>query len=101
MNEFNKYIISPFKLNRILNSKQLKIIDCRWYINDKKQGKEEYIKGHIPGAIYFDLEENSDLNNPIPHMLPKKKKFIIYDMRNIYSPEKIKEQGLKYFSIGR
>ena len=33
--------------------------------------------------------------------LVKKKKFIIYDMRNIYSPEKIKEQGLKYFSIGR
>tara|TARA_B100001121_G_scaffold240824_1_gene214886 strand:+ start:824 stop:2122 length:1299 start_codon:yes stop_codon:yes gene_type:complete len=33
--------------------------------------------------------------------LAKKKKFIIYDMRNIYSPEKIKELGLKYFSVGR
>ena len=33
--------------------------------------------------------------------LSKKKKFIIYDMRNIYSPEKINKQGLKYFSIGR
>ena len=31
----------------------------------------------------------------------KKKKFIIYDMRNIYSSEKIKEHGLKYYSIGR
>jgi len=31
----------------------------------------------------------------------KKKKFIIFDMRNIYSPLKIKEQGFKYFSIGR
>ena len=29
------------------------------------------------------------------------KKFIIYDMRNIYSPTKIKAQGFKYFSIGR
>ena len=37
MNEFNKYIISPFKLNQIINNKQLKIIDCRWYINDKKK----------------------------------------------------------------
>ena len=31
----------------------------------------------------------------------KKKKFIIYDMRNIYSESKIKSQGLKYYSIGR
>ena len=31
----------------------------------------------------------------------KGKKFIIYDMRNIYSPAKIKSQGFKYFSIGR
>ena len=31
----------------------------------------------------------------------KKKKFIIYDMRNIYSPSKIKKQGFKYFSVGR
>ena len=33
--------------------------------------------------------------------LAKGKKFIIYDMRNIYSPDKIKEQGFKYYSIGR
>ena len=33
--------------------------------------------------------------------LSKRKKFIIYDMRNIYSPDKIKNQGFKYFSIGR
>ena len=33
--------------------------------------------------------------------LAKKKKFIIYDMRNIYSASKIKKQGFKYYSIGR
>ena len=33
--------------------------------------------------------------------LAKKKKFIIFDMRNIYSPSKIKSQGLRYYSIGR
>ena len=33
--------------------------------------------------------------------LSKGKKFVIYDMRNIYSPAKIKAQGFKYFSIGR
>ena len=33
--------------------------------------------------------------------LAKKKKFIIYDMRNIYSSEKMRDQDLKYFSVGR
>ena len=33
--------------------------------------------------------------------LVKGKKFIIYDMRNIYSPLKIRNQGFKYYSIGR
>tara|TARA_Y100000741_G_scaffold351256_1_gene322162 strand:+ start:915 stop:2213 length:1299 start_codon:yes stop_codon:yes gene_type:complete len=33
--------------------------------------------------------------------LVKKKKFIIYDMRNIYSSKKMKEAKIKYFGIGR
>ena len=33
--------------------------------------------------------------------LVRGKKFIIYDMRNIYSPTKIKGQGFKYYSVGR
>ncbi len=33
--------------------------------------------------------------------LIKGKKFIIYDMRNIYSPKKIRAQGFKYYSVGR
>ena len=33
--------------------------------------------------------------------LVKGKKFIIYDMRNIYSAKKIRNQGFKYFSVGR
>ena len=38
MNEFIKNIISPFELNKIINNDQLKIVDCRWYISDKKKG---------------------------------------------------------------
>jgi UDPglucose 6-dehydrogenase len=33
--------------------------------------------------------------------LAKGKKFIIYDMRNIYSPKKISGQGFKYYSVGK
>ena len=31
----------------------------------------------------------------------KKRNFIIYDMRNIYSAEKMKKQKIKYFGIGK
>ena len=33
--------------------------------------------------------------------LSKNKKLIIYDMRNLFSPTKIKKLGIKYFGIGR
>ena len=33
--------------------------------------------------------------------LDKGKKFIIYDMRNIYTPAKMSKNGIKYFGIGR
>ena len=33
--------------------------------------------------------------------LVKGKKFMIFDMRNIYSSSKIKNQGFKYFSVGK
>ena len=31
----------------------------------------------------------------------KNKNVIVYDMRNIYSPEKMKKNGIKYYGIGR
>ena len=33
--------------------------------------------------------------------LVKKNNFIIYDLRNIYSPIKMREMKIKYFAIGR
>ena len=33
--------------------------------------------------------------------LSRNKKLILYDMRNIFSPDKIKKLGIKYFGIGR
>ena len=35
------------------------------------------------------------------HTLSKKKNFIVYDMRNILSKEKMKKDKIKYFGIGR
>ena len=34
-----------------------------------------YLAGHIPGAIFFDIEELSDHSTPLPHMLPTAEAF--------------------------
>ncbi len=59
-------------LNNNLNN--VKILDCSWHLPSKKiDPLTEFMKGHIPNSIFFDLDKNSDLNTDLPHMLPKKK----------------------------
>ena len=69
------FLIKPAKLRRILNFKSLKILDCRWYLDNRSKGRVDYQKSHIPGAHFFDLEENSNQNCSLPHSLPKKEQF--------------------------
>ncbi len=53
------------------NLDKVKLIDCSWHMPDVKiNAYEEYLKKHIPGAIFFDLDKYSDTNTDLPHMLP-------------------------------
>ena len=48
----------------------VKIIDCSWHMpQTQRSGLDEYIKEHIPNAIFFDLDKNSKLDTDLPHML--------------------------------
>jgi thiosulfate/3-mercaptopyruvate sulfurtransferase len=35
-----------------------------------RDAKAEYLAGHIPGAVHFDIDEVKDPASPLPHMLP-------------------------------
>src|SRR4030081_653595 len=37
--------------------------------------RARYLDNHIPGAIFFDIEELSDHSTPLPHMLPTAEDF--------------------------
>ena len=39
----------------------------------RRNGFEEYKTQHIPEAIFFDLDDNSEKNTNLPHMLVNKK----------------------------
>ena len=52
------------------NLHNVKIIDCSWHMpQTKRNGLEEYKTKHIPGAIFFDLDNNSKKDIDLPHML--------------------------------
>ena len=54
------------------NIKNVKIIDCSWHMPQiDRDGFEEYKKHHIPNAIFFDLDDNSEKDTNLPHMLVK------------------------------
>ena len=72
------------------------------FIKNKNVKYENSIKKTIVGSDLVIIHtEWNDFKSINFRSLSKKKKFIIYDMRNLYSSEKMKEQGLKYFSVGR
>ncbi len=49
----------------------LRIADATWYLpNVDRSGRDEYAERHIPGAVYWNLDEIADAADPLPHMLP-------------------------------
>jgi len=59
---------------------------------------KESIKGSDIVIIHTEWNDFKSINFK---KFSKNKKLIIYDMRNLYSPDKIKKLGFKYFGVGR
>jgi thiosulfate/3-mercaptopyruvate sulfurtransferase len=59
-----------------LNKPGLVIFDATKYLpNEDKDGKAEFLKAHIPGARYFDIDEIADPDTALPHMVPTPGRF--------------------------
>jgi len=58
------------------NLRNIKLIDCSWHLpNASRNPYQEYLNQHLPNALFFDLDKNSDQNTELPHMLPSRKKW--------------------------
>ncbi|WP_440916358.1 UDP-glucose dehydrogenase family protein [Candidatus Pelagibacter sp.] len=84
----------------------IKYFDPTGYKTEFKKFKNVINKTSIKDAVHrADLviihTEWNDFKSINFKSLVKGKKFMIFDMRNIYSASKIKDQGLKYFSVGK
>jgi thiosulfate/3-mercaptopyruvate sulfurtransferase len=58
-------------LSTHLNEPGLAIVDASWYLPAAaRDARAEYRSGHIPGAVFFDIDAISDPATSLPHMLP-------------------------------
>jgi thiosulfate/3-mercaptopyruvate sulfurtransferase len=54
------------------NLSNVAIVDGSWHLpNAGRDPKAEYLAGHIPGAVFFDLDTLADTASGLPHMLAK------------------------------
>ena len=85
-----------------IDDPEIQIIDARMASpgQEDRNVAQEYLNGHIPGAVFFDIEALSDHTSPLPHMLPRPETFavamrelgvnqdkhlIVYDEGNLFS----------------
>lgn len=52
------------------------VVDGSWYLpGSGRNAADEFLAGHIPGGVFFDLDATSDPETPVPHMLPRPEAF--------------------------
>ncbi|MBA7935197.1 3-mercaptopyruvate sulfurtransferase [Klebsiella sp. RHBSTW-00215] len=85
-----------------IDDPEIQIIDARMAPpgQDDRDLNAEYLAGHVPGAVFFDIEALSDHTSPLPHMMPRPEAFavamrelgvnsdrhlVVYDEGNLFS----------------
>ncbi|MGV8831124.1 MAG: 3-mercaptopyruvate sulfurtransferase [Devosia sp.] len=54
-----------------LSDPNVVVLDGSWHMpNAARNAQADYLAGHIPGAIFFDIDGVADTDSPLPHMLP-------------------------------
>jgi len=54
----------------------VRLVDASWYMPDeKREPAKEFESGHIPGAVFFDIDGIADHSTGLPHMMPSPGEF--------------------------
>jgi thiosulfate/3-mercaptopyruvate sulfurtransferase len=88
-----------------LGEPDLRVVDATWYMpNEAGSGAADYAAGHIPGAVFFDIDAIADHATDLPHMLPTPAAFaeaaaalglgrdatvVVYDARGMFSAPRV------------
>jgi thiosulfate/3-mercaptopyruvate sulfurtransferase len=55
-------VVSTGWLAEHLEDDGVRVADVRWYLDPARVGRDAYAAGHLPGAVYFDVDR--DLSSP-------------------------------------
>jgi thiosulfate/3-mercaptopyruvate sulfurtransferase len=67
----SKNLVTTDWLAARLGEPEISIVDGSFYLPAlKRDAKAEFLAGHIPGAVFFDIDAIADHSTPLPHMLP-------------------------------
>ena len=93
------FFVSTAWLAEHLGAADVAVIDGTFFLPDEKRdAKAEYLDGHIPGAVFFDIDAIADHTTNLPHMLPQPSgfaeameklglgdgmRFVVYDASNL------------------
>src|SRR5688500_12894097 len=68
--------VSTARLQEHLDDPNVVIVDGSWYLpTQNRNAEEEFLAGHIPGAVRFDIDAIRDTSSSRPHMLPSPDEF--------------------------
>jgi len=71
MSQTDSPLVSPQWVAQQLGSPDLAILDASWHLPAAgRDPRAEFTQGHIPGAVFFDIDAISDPASGLPHMLP-------------------------------
>ncbi len=95
--------IEPQTLSRLIDQGAVKVVDGSWAL-DGTDMHALYLKDHIPGAVFFDIEEISDHSTGLPHTAPSPEAFaaavgamgisaedhvVVYDRQGLFSAARV------------
>jgi thiosulfate/3-mercaptopyruvate sulfurtransferase len=99
------WLVSTDWLADRLGAPEVVAIDGSFYLPAmQRDAAAEYLAGHIPGAVRFDIDAIADHSNPLPHMLPDAAQFardvgalgiadtdtiIVYDGAGLFSAPRV------------
>jgi thiosulfate/3-mercaptopyruvate sulfurtransferase len=101
----SKWLVETHWLAERLDAPDLVILDGSMHLPATgRNARKEYEAGHIPGALFFDIDEISDKKSKLPHMLPSPVEFssrmrkmgigdgmriVAYDSEGLYSAARV------------
>ncbi len=70
-NDFETLFVSTQWLADHLHAPDVIVFDASWHMPAAgRDAHAEYIGGHVPGAVFFDIDAVADHATDLPHMLP-------------------------------